>query len=60
MTEAYLKLMVSRLVHEDPKHLFPALAVLGEEPRHHGDPLLLNLGMILEEISWVKALEEDE
>lgn len=60
MTDSYLKLMVSRLAKENPKYLFPALVVLGEKPRRDGDPLLLSLGMILEEMGWQKAVDEDE
>jgi hypothetical protein len=58
-TESYLKLFVGRLSRENPEQLFQALNQLGEKKRREGEPTLLSLGMILEEIKWATNGEQD-
>ena len=60
VTEAYLKLFAESLSKENPERLFQALCQLGEKPRSQGEPLLLSLGMILQEIKWSTEDSADE
>lgn len=48
--EYYLKLFSARLEQEVSDYLFPALKNLEEQIREEGEPSLLTLGMILQEI----------
>jgi hypothetical protein len=48
--EYYLKLFSARLEQESEDFVFQALTNLGEQVREEGDPSLLTLGMILQEI----------
>jgi len=50
VSEQYLRLFAARLEQENPEYLFPALSNLSEQVREDGDPSLLTLGMILQEI----------
>lgn len=48
--KTYLKLFSARLEQEFPEYLFQSLVNLSEQVREEGDPALLTLGMILQEI----------
>jgi len=46
---------------ENPERLFQALRQLAEKTRREGEPMLLNLGMVLQEIRWrTEGNDEDE
>ena len=50
VTDQYLRLFTARLEQENPAYLFQALKSLSEQVREEGEPSLLTLGMILQEI----------